>query len=136
MFKKRGQVSVEFVITIGFAFLMLIPIMVIFYEHNIKSNQEVNANQAGLIARKITDTSNSVYYLGHPTALTIKTYMPDGVESISITGKEVVFRLSTGQDVVSISNVNLTGNISTSPGLKNIRISALVNKVNVSEDVK
>jgi hypothetical protein len=138
--KKRGQVSIEFVITVGFALLMIIPITIIAYEHISETYYDVNNNQAGLIARKITDNANSVYYLGYPSSVTMKVYMPENIQSINVSGREVIFNLEKGTEVVSAANVNLSGKISPSSGLRYIRISALKYNtnnswVNISEDV-
>ena len=60
--------------------------------------------------------------------------MPEGIDSVNITGRELIFNLDTGSEIVSTSNVNLTGQLSPSSGLKYIKISALANIVNISED--
>ncbi len=133
--KKRGQVSIEFVITVGFAFLILIPLAVLLYEHSTKTYVEVNNNQAGLIARKITDAANKVYYLGYPSSMTLKLYFPEKVDSVSIAGKELILH-SQSNDIVSAANINLTGNFSSSSGIKYIRVSALKDMVNITEDGK
>ena len=132
--KKRGQISVELVITFGFALMMIIPLTILLYQHTTETYDDVNNNQAGLIARKITDSANSVYYLGYPSTITLKVYMPESIDYINITGKEVIFVLESGKEVVSTANMNLTGEISPGSGLKFIRISALANKVNITED--
>ncbi|MCK5283735.1 MAG: hypothetical protein KAK00_10120 [Nanoarchaeota archaeon] len=132
--KKRGQVSIEFVITVGFALLMIIPLTIVLYEHITKTNEGIYNNQAGLIARKIADSANSVYYIGHPTTKTLDVYMPEHIDLINITGREIIFKLSTGQEIVSMSNVNLTGSLLPASGRRRIKISALENMVNISED--
>lgn len=134
--KKRGQVGIEFVITVGFALLILIPLSVLLYEHTAKTYEDVNNNQAGLIVRKVVDNANSVYYLGHPSTVTLKVYMPEDIEVVNITGREITFRLDNGGDVVGIANVNLTGSLSAESGLKYIKIAAMENYVNITEDVE
>ena len=132
---RRGQVGIEFVITIGFALLIIIPLTILLYEHTDRTYNEVNNNQAGLIARKIIDNANSVYYLGHPSIYTLKVYMPENIDSINISGRTIVFKMENGGDVVSVANVNLTGNITGNSGLRIIKISAMENYVNITEDV-
>ncbi len=127
--------SIEFVITVGFAMLMIIPLTLLLYEHTTTTYEDVNNNQAGLIARKITDTANAVYFLGQPSTITIKVFMPDDISSINITGRELVMVSETSSEIVSIADINLTGSLSASSGLRFIKISALENQVNISDDV-
>ena len=133
---KKGQVSIEFVITVGFALLILIPLTVLLYEHTSKTYDDVNNNQAGLIARKIADNANSVYYLGHPSIVTLKVYMPDTIESINLSGREIIFTLENGNEIAGLANVNLSGDLSSGSGLKIIKIAAMENYVNITEDVE
>lgn len=134
MYKKRGQISVELLITFGFALMMLIPLTILLYEHTIKTQEDVNNNQIGLIARKIIDSANSVYYLGHPTSITLKVYMPSDIKNISFANNEITFKLKDNNEIVSTANVNLTGSLIPSSGLKFIRISAMQNYVNITEN--
>lgn len=133
MHKKRGQVSVEFVITVGFAFLMIIPLTILLYEHTTSTYENVNNNQAGLIARKITDSADSVYYLGHPSAMTLEVYMPEDIRSINITGREIVFKLDSSTEIVRTAAINLTGNLTAESGTRFIRISALEKEVRIQD---
>ncbi len=131
--KKGGQVSIELVITVGFALLIIIPLTILLYEHTTKTHEEVNYNQANLIARKITDSANSIYYMGHPSATTLKVFMPEYITSINISGREIVFK-SDNMEIVNTANINMSGNLSHQSGLRYIKISAMENYVNISDD--
>ncbi len=133
--KKRGQVSVELVLTVAFALLIITPLVIILYGHTTNSKQEIDNNQAGLIARKITDSADSVYYLGYPSAVTLKVYMPEHISVINISGREITIEFVSGVEATSVAVVNLTGYLSPSSGVRHIKISALENMVNISEDV-
>lgn len=110
---------------------------VLLYEHTAKTYEDVNNNQAGMIARKITDNANSVYYIGHPSTITLKVYMPEDIESINITGKNIIFKLDAERgDIVRTANVNLSGSLSAGSGLKYIKIAAMEKYVNITEDVE
>jgi hypothetical protein len=130
--KKRGQVSIEFVATVGFAFLMIVPLTILFYEHTTESYDEVNANQAGILAQKIADTADPVYFLGHPSSVTFKANVPDNVKSIRMQGREIIMNMTGGSEVVGLSRINLTGNLTAGSGIRYIRITALDDRVNVS----
>ena len=122
--KKRGQYSIELVITFGFAFLMIIPLAILLYTHMNNTVGDVNDNQAGLIARKITDSANSVYYLGHPSKVTLKVFMPEDISAINITGRTIIFTSESGSTIVRTAKINMTGNLSASSGLHYIEITA------------
>jgi len=132
--QKRGQASTELVLTVGFALLMIIPLAVILYEHGTTTFGEVNNNQAGLIARKVTDTANDVYYLGYPSIVTLKMYFPEHLSAVNITQREIYFTFEDGKVVTSTANANLTGTLRTSSGLRYIKIAAFENYVNISDE--
>lgn len=134
--KKRSQVSVEYALVIGFSLLLIIPIIILFYENSGYLNDRVNMNQAHSIARKIVDTSESVYYLGAPTFSILKLSMPDKINNITIGQNEFVFNIETSTsntEIVQISAVNITGTLNTDSGLRRIRIQAYDNYVNISD---
>jgi hypothetical protein len=133
--KKRCQVSIELVLTMGFALLIVSVLIILLYEHTASTYIAVNNNQAGLIARKITDTADSVYFLGYPTSVTLKVFMPENIASVNITGRTIIFNEESGQEIVSVAKVNLTGSLTKSSGLKFIKISALEKQVNITDHV-
>jgi len=127
MKEKNAQVSVEYVMIIGFALLITIPLILIFYEYTRTTNDQVISSQVDQIARKITDNAESVYYLGEPSKTRIKVYMPENVEEAIISNKEVTFRVKTQSgitDISHISSVNLSGDIAITPGIHYISIES------------
>ena len=132
--KKRGQISIELVLTFGFALLAIIPLTILLYDHTSEGYEDVNNNQAGVIARRITDTANSIYYMGHPSSTTLKVYLPENIFNISMNGRELVFKLDSGNEIVATANVNLSGEINPSSGIKYIRISAMQQFVNITDE--
>lgn len=133
--KKRGQVSLEYIIVMGFIFLMIIPLLVLFTTESNNIRDEINIHQAQNVARKISASAESVYYYGYPSKTTIKAYMPQNVQAITIENNEVVIKLSTGNgdlDIVEYTPVNITGDMQTFSGLHKITIQAMPTYVNVS----
>ncbi|MFH1210857.1 MAG: hypothetical protein V1645_02990 [archaeon] len=126
--EKRGQVSIEFMAIIGFVTLIAITMLIIsqFYQREVST--QVETNQVDHLARKIIEASESVYYLGEPSKTTINANMPDHVESVSISTNDITFKVNVAggktTDISYSSNVNLTGSISSTPGLKKISIEA------------
>ena len=123
----KSQISVEYMLVIGFATLMTIPLLLIYYTYSSDSSDSVAASQALQIARNIVDSSESVYYLGKPSQTTIKLNFPDKIDSINVSGREVVFKMKTKNgvtDVVQVSAVNISGNLPKSQGIHVLTITA------------
>src|SRR3989344_6768409 len=113
----KSQISVEYMLVIGFATLMTIPLLLIYYTYSSDSSESVASSQALQIARNIVDSSESVYYLGKPSQTTIKLNFPDRIQLINISGREVVFKMKTKNgvtDVVQVAAVNMSGDLPTS----------------------
>ncbi len=123
----KSQVSVEYMLIMGFAALMTTPLLLIYYTYTSDSSDTVATSQALQIARNIADASDSVYYLGKPSQTTLKLNFPDGIYSTNLSSKEVVLRVKTKNgitDIVQISSVNMSGNLPTTKGIHIITIKA------------
>jgi hypothetical protein len=137
MKKKRSQASLEYTMIIAFSLLMIIPIIIIFGNEKENTKTKINVFQVDQIAQKIADTSSKVYYMGAPSQSTIKIKMPYNVENIEIINKEIIFYLKSQNNIITIiglSDVNMTGSVSSNPGFKNILIKAKDNNVEISSN--
>lgn len=117
----------EYVIIVGFILVIMIPLILIFYEHTSSTNDQVITSQVDMIAKKVVDSAESVYYLGEPSKTRIKVYMPTNVEDIIIYNKEIVFKVKTRSgitDISQLSSVNISGNISATKGIHYISIES------------
>ena len=133
----KSQVSVEYMFIMGFAALMTIPLLLIYYTYTSDSSDTVATSQALQIARKISDSSESVYYLGKPSQTTLKLNFPGGIYSTNLSNKEVVFKIKTKNgvtDVVEVSSVNITGALPTSQGIHIITVKAESGYVQVTSN--
>lgn len=127
MKKRSGQISIEYTAVVGFALLMIIPLVVVFFLQSGDLTDKVNMNQANQIGIRIVDAAESVYYVGQPSKTILKVYMPNHVEKINISNREIVFDVETinGMKViVRTASVNITGNISTENGIQQIIVEA------------
>jgi len=127
MREKNAQVSVEYVIIVGFILFITIPLILIFYEHTSSTNDQVITSQVDMIAKKVVDSAKSVYYLGEPSKTRIKVYMPTNIENVTIDNYEVVFKVKTKSGVTDISqpsSVNISGFISVTKGIHYISIES------------
>ncbi|MBR9705380.1 hypothetical protein GOV12_08250 [Candidatus Pacearchaeota archaeon] len=132
---KKAQISIEYLIIIGFVSFVLIIIigLALFYSGSIKDS--VRVSQVGNFANKIISSAESIYYYGEPSKTTESVYLPDGVTDINISNNNlyVTLQLSSGIEKTSYSsNVPIDGVISTGSGMKKIEISAGQNKTTIN----
>ncbi len=134
--KKKAQVSIEYLIIVGFVVAVLIGILAIafFYSGTIKDR--IKMTQINNFANKIISTSESVFYAGEPSRATISAYLPENVKEIEIIENSLVltFQASSGLNKVSfLSQVPISGAIDSNPGLKKIRAVAEETQVVISQ---
>ncbi|MFH0867867.1 MAG: hypothetical protein V1831_01010 [Candidatus Woesearchaeota archaeon] len=136
MKKKEGQISVEYMMIIGFAALVTIPLIIIYQTFTQDSNTEIGSSQIDQVAKKVVDAAESVYYLGEPSQTTLKVNIPGNVVLANLSaGYEVVFRIRTkagDSDIVQNSAVNITGSLPINKGTYTITVKAKSGYVNVS----
>ena len=134
---KKGQASVEFIAIFGFIFLMMIPLILIFFDQSNNVKDAIASNHLRNIAIKIADKAETVYFLGEPSKTTIRTYFPEHIEYINLTSRTIIFGLRTSknniQQIIAVSQVNITGNISIKPGIHHIEISSLGDVASVKD---
>ena len=130
----RGQVSMEFLLIMGVAFVMIIPVLILFLTQSQDMQEDVSAAQVNKLADELVDAADNVYYLGTPSKKTIKAYMPNFIESFNFTSNRIIINVNTGSRQYSIFKVtaaNLTGTLSTEVGLHVIEITADNNGVKI-----
>ena len=133
----KSQVSVEYMLIMGFATLMTIPLLVIYYTYSADTADSVALSQTLQIERKIIDASESVYYLGKPSQTTLKLNFPDRIYSTNISNMEINFKvkIQTGiTEVVQVSSVNMSGSLPTSQGLHIVTVTAQDNYVQITSN--
>lgn len=134
--KKEAQVSVEYMFVIGFATLITIPLILIYFSFTEGSNQEITSSQINQVAKKVVDAAESVYYLGEPSQTTLNVNIPNNIVLANLSaGYEVVFRIKTKSgesDVVQGSSVNITGSLPVNKGTYRIIVEAKSEHVEVS----
>jgi len=131
----KSQISVEYLLIIGFVVVITIPLVVIYYTYTADSKEEIISSQLDQIARKIVDVADSVYSLGSPSQTTIKVFIPGQITGASLDNREVLFNLSTRSGtsgIVKVSSVDLTGELPITQGLFTITIKARTSDVEIS----
>jgi len=132
MVKKRGlkaQSSVEFLLIVGFAMMMILPLVVIFFEQSENLNTGISSSQTDKISSDIVDAADEVYYLGAPSKKTLSLYFPDSIKSAEVSGHSLIFNVDSPNgdyEVVKWSVTNLTGSVRSFPGVHRISVESAV----------
>lgn len=133
---SKSQISVEYMVLIGFVTVITIPLVIIYHTLIQDSREQISSTQISQIAKKVVDESEAVYYLGEPSQTTIKVNVPGNIDSVNMSyGYEIVFKVKTKtgkSDIVENSAVNITGSLPIKEGLYDITIKAKGDYVEVS----
>jgi len=149
---KRGQISVEYLIVIGFVVFIVIGILGISFFYASGIRDRIKTTQLDNFVNKILSSAESVYFAGEPSKITITAYLPAGVTSIQVlqeppnSGEYVILiSIETGSGLTTIaytSDVPLTATsepceeevITCSEGLKKLQITASSGEVSISQE--
>jgi uncharacterized protein (UPF0333 family) len=135
-FRKKGQVSVEYLIIFGFVvfFIIILLGIALSYSSNIKDNMRFS--QIEDYSTKITSSAESVFYSGAPSKATISAYLPEAVKKVEIIENRIVITLSSSSGTNKLSygcNVPISGVLSNNSGVKKIELSANETSITISE---
>ncbi len=138
--KKRAQASIEYLMIVGVAFMIIVPMMYIFYSYTTSTRDEIVLAKLDTIGNTIVNTAEEVFFLGPPSKSTIYYTMPDGVVDMEIKGTQrdvLVFSyggnpappFDGSQQVIIPSNVPLdidadSKDVLLSPGRKALALEA------------
>lgn len=73
---RKAQSSMEYMTIVGFAFLMVIPVILLFYSNLHDMQDDVYRVHMDSVAHKIVKTADKMYYLGEPAVETLKLEYP------------------------------------------------------------
>lgn len=136
-FSRKAQFSMEYLLMMGFALLLLIPTIYLFINESNNIKSDIALSQLNKISLKLSEKSEEVYYQGAPSRTTITANFPYGIKNISIQGKDILFIYEGYENstltVLQTCQINVTGNISTKAGVHNILIKSEGEYVSISE---
>ena len=133
---KRGQASFEYLILVGFVTLIISGIFAVALLYTNSSQDNVRITQITNFANKIISSSESMFYAGKPSKTTITAFLPEGVKNITIAENTLIIsvQISSGLNVIGFpSKVNITGDITHTPGIKKIVITAQEDRVLIAQ---
>jgi uncharacterized protein (UPF0333 family) len=132
----RGQTAFEYLMIFSIV-LILVVILTAYSGQLTKRNEEdIRISNAIAAVNKITEAANIVNTQGKPSLLTLSVYIPEEVDSITFSGNVILIkvRIASGlSDIFARSKATLQGSISTTSGMKKIKVIAEDNYVNITE---
>jgi len=81
---KKAQVSIEYTLVIGLVILTLTIAVAVAFAYSSSAKSQIRMNQIDKIGKKISETSDSIFYLGYPSKATIEVTMPDTIKDIML----------------------------------------------------
>lgn len=130
---KRAQASVEYLMVVGLAFVIVMPMVYMFYSYTISTQEEVGMAKIHKIGVDMANAAEGVYYLGEPSRTTISVNMPELIYNVTVLGdydRLLVFYygdVGFNQPIVIPSKIPLDINLDEkdfSPGRKALVIEA------------
>jgi hypothetical protein len=133
----RGQAAFEYLMIFSIVIVLLLALVLYAGDMTTRNQEDLKVSNAISVVNEIAESANIVKTQGRPSQVTLESiYIPEGVQSINITGNMVLMkiRISSGvTDIFAISKATMNGSISTSQGIKKIRIRAEESYVNITE---
>ena len=106
---RKGQVSTELLVVIGFVVLLFIPLIMLVYYKTSELNRDIDGMQSRLLTSKLAFIANSLGYMGSGNALKSEFTLPDRVRTLEFRplgagGGEVLITLSDGSQVSQVTS--------------------------------
>jgi uncharacterized protein (UPF0333 family) len=105
---SKAQVSMEFLMIVGFALLMTLPLFFIFYKQSEQMNSEIIGGQIDKVTSEIRD---------------------EGINNVSFSTNSMIFNMNTASgnyEVVkwTVGNISASSNIYSHNGIHHISIES------------
>lgn len=108
----KAQSSFEYLMVLGIALGILVPVSYLFYNHMASSSSDMIYPQVSEIGMSIVQNSESIFFSGEGSKVVLDLQMPSNIETAYILfNRELVFNVSTHigvNEMVFFSNVNIT----------------------------
>ena len=132
----RGQAAFEYLMLFSITLGILSVLVVFSQDMTARNREDIAVANAMNAANKIVEAANIVYTQGKPSRVTLSVYIPEGVDSIQFINNTMLMKInigSTPNDIFATSKAPLQGNISSTSGMKQIKVIAEDTYVNVTE---
>lgn len=131
----RGQVSIEYVMIVGFSLLIIAPMLVIAMRTSDTYQTSIEQTQLKRVADDLAALADEVSFEGAPSSRSASVYFPSRIDSATTSGRFLILETPRSQIVASASYTNLTWDLSVSDaGKRTVRVRAREHDV-IIEDV-
>ena len=110
---RRSQASVEYLIIMGIALFLLVPIITLFYNTTLNTQISASSKEIKLAGTEIISTAEKVYYQGTKSRIKLRLDFPDNLKQVNASdgNRSLVFSADINgldTDFVFFSNVPIT----------------------------
>ena len=136
---KRGQISVEYLIVVGFVVFLVLGVLGVAFYYSSALRDSIKFYQLKGYVDKTLSSAESVFFAGEPSKSTFTAYLPDGVNNVYVLEENgehslvVDISTSSGNALIAYpSNVPLAleGALNLNAGVKRIEVIARGNPDN------
>jgi hypothetical protein len=134
--KSKAQVSMEYLMVFSVAFLMTLPLIIIYITQTQNVRADVTNAEMYKIASKISDYAEEVYFIGPPSQRTINLHFPEGIDSVTLTNNTIIFNVTTADRNYLVEKetiANISGTIKSFEGQHIIVFKAEQNHVTIMD---
>ncbi len=136
----KAQVGIEYMMVVGFVTLAIVSVLTLAYFYSDQIKDSIRLNQVESFATQVLNSAESVFFAGEPSKTTVKLYLPEGVNEITVStdinnpGLLIKTRTRVGGENIRFyeSNVPLSGSISSTEGIKKIAVVAEETQVSIN----
>jgi len=115
---RKGQASLEYLMVVGFALMLLLPVTYLLLDSLQAYSQERSASQAFAALTELKNAAERAYEHGPPTMIVTTLSLPDGIVNFSLRRNiassgctactELVFIMRDMKEVFVTTNVNMS----------------------------
>lgn len=131
----RGQVSIEYMLIIGFMMAVLVPLLILYNDTQRSTQASIAEGQVLRFANTIRDAAERVYYAGPPAQETLLLTLPDGVVSAAIDNTTIIYTVYGARgpyDIAVDGLAPLEGTLPTRQGRHRVVVRAEGDAVHVT----
>lgn len=139
--KRKGQIATEYLVIIGIAIALVIPVVIVYVNYSSQGNDEILISKVDSITDELSMAINTIYSYGEDSETSLLIKFPKGVEKLEFINNEVILsiKMSNGQtnDIVKVVGaVMVPCSIpEPSPGTHKITLKKIYNPGSKSEMV-
>ncbi|MEK6835240.1 MAG: hypothetical protein AABX61_03190 [Nanoarchaeota archaeon] len=137
MISIKSQVATEYLVIVGLALIILIPLTILYSRYSGESSYAVTTSKVDSISKEIISNANQVNVYGKDTQVKLSLDFPQGIESISFSGNEIMFTIKNNNneisEIVKVADTQFVTRTypTITAGRKNVIVKSLGNSVDV-----